>query len=64
VERFAASSGKARTGANGWRRAAPPPSSHAATSWRNLAIDTDIDDELVQRRFNAVFTVEPVEEAA
>ena len=28
---------------------------------RTLAIDTDIDDELVERGFNAVFTVEPVE---
>jgi hypothetical protein len=28
--------------------------------WRILAIDTDIDDELVERGINAVFTVEPV----
>jgi len=28
--------------------------------WRILAIDTDIDDELVDRGINAVFTVEPV----
>ena len=26
---------------------------------RILAIDTEIDDELVERGFNAVFTVEP-----
>jgi hypothetical protein len=28
--------------------------------WRILAIDTDIDDELVDRGIKAVFTVEPV----
>jgi hypothetical protein len=28
--------------------------------WRILAIDTDIDDELVEHGINAVFTVEPV----
>jgi hypothetical protein len=27
--------------------------------WRILAIETDIDDELVDRGINAVFTVEP-----
>jgi hypothetical protein len=27
--------------------------------WRILAIDTEIDDELVERGFNAMFTVEP-----
>ena len=27
--------------------------------WRILAIDTDIDEELVEHGFNAVFTVEP-----
>jgi hypothetical protein len=27
--------------------------------WRILAIDTEIDDELVERGFNAVFAVEP-----
>ena len=27
--------------------------------WRVLAIDTNIDDELVERGINAVFTVEP-----
>jgi hypothetical protein len=29
--------------------------------WRILAIDTAIDDELVARGINSVFTVEPVE---
>jgi hypothetical protein len=28
--------------------------------WRILAIDTDIDDELVERGINAVFTVEQI----
>jgi hypothetical protein len=28
--------------------------------WCILAIDTEIDDELVERGINAVFTVEPV----
>jgi hypothetical protein len=27
--------------------------------WRILAIDTNIDEELVEHGFNAVFTVEP-----
>jgi hypothetical protein len=30
------------------------------TGLRILAIETDIDDELVDRGINAVFTVEPV----
>jgi hypothetical protein len=44
-----------RTGPSA-RRSQP----HAGREWRILAIDAAIDDELVDRGINAVFTVEQI----